>query len=192
VEGEIHFPYFDMEINPQGIVIERMNLDDTHKEYASVRWDDSEITPGAPGEEAYPLVNLNGIRSDINGHRWGSYRVHSRAAPRDTVAAARALYAIYGNSYNGNYGQFSFGNERAMDTWSFAADMQEVKEENITVLRADLKTVRITVDKDTIEPEEVVTYRVTVENSGPSDAVGSLFEFHLPDGFFIQQARSLT
>ncbi|NGM62068.1 T9SS type B sorting domain-containing protein [Sphingobacterium sp. SGG-5] len=192
VEGEIHFPYFDMEINPQGILIERMNRDATFREYAKVRWDDSAITPGAPGEETNPLVNLEGIRSDINGHKWGTYRRNTRNVPIDTVAADRELYAIYGSSYNGNYGVFSFGNERAMDTWSYAADMQEVVEKNITVMRADLETVRITADKDTIEPEEVVTYRITVRNNGPSDAVGSRFEYNLPAGFFIQQARSLA
>ncbi len=185
VEGEIHFPYFDMEINPQGILIERMNLDDTPKEYAKVRWDDSAITPGSPGEETNPLVNLEGIRSDINGHKWGSYRANSRAAPKDTIAADQELYAIYGNSYNGNYGQFSFGNERAMDTWSYAADMQEVKEENITVEIADLEVVSVTADKDTIELGDVVNYTVVVRNNGPSDAVGAKFEYDLPQGFYI-------
>ncbi|GEM_PF-894133 len=192
VEGEIHFPYFDMEINPQGILIERMETDGTFKEYATVYWDDSDITPGAPGEETYPRVNLDGIRSNVNGHSWGTYRVHNRAAPNKDKVEDAAEYAIYGSSYNGNYGQFSFGNERAMDTWSYAAHMREIKEETITVLRADLEVVSVTVDSDTVELGDVVTYQVTVRNNGPSDAVGSLFEYSLPNGFFIQQARSIT
>src|SRR5690606_31791062 len=50
MEGEIHFPYFDMEINPNGILVERMNSDDTPHSFATMYWDDTDVSPGLPSE----------------------------------------------------------------------------------------------------------------------------------------------
>ena len=172
IEGEIHFPYFDMEINPKGIIIDRMNPDGTENDAAIVYWDDRDIPAGIPGEQSNPIINLAGIRSDINGHAWGSYR--QSTLPNTTS-----------QDYNGDYGAYSFGNASAMDTWSYAADMTEEIEEKITVKVADLEVISVKADKDTIELGDVVDYTVVVRNNGPSDAVGAKFAYNLPTGFYI-------
>src|SRR5690606_11336321 len=101
MEGEIHFPYFDMEINPNGILVERMNSDDTPHSFATMYWDDTDVSPGLPSEVFALESGPEGIPSNINGHRWG------RAADTNRPSGALA---------NGGTGSFSFGNEKAMDT----------------------------------------------------------------------------
>lgn len=170
VEGEIHFPYFDMEINPQGILVERVDHDGVVNSPAILYWDDSDITPGLPGESSNPLVNLEGIPSNINGHKWGTYDFTS--GPLNT---------------NAGTGAYSFGNDKAIDTWSYSIQANSTQAIPATVEVVDLELVRITADKDTIELEEEVTYEVVVRNNGPSDAIGGSFEFQLPKGFYIDQ-----
>jgi len=173
IEGEIHFPYIDMEINPQGIIVDRINPDGTDNGPALVYWDDSGIAVGQPSERSNPLANLEGISSHANGHKWGTYRNQER-----------------GNNWNAppndNYGAFSFGNEQAMDTWSYTEQVDEEITEAITVSVADLEVVSITADRDTIEPEEVVRYSIALRNNGPADAHGAGFAFDLPEGFAIR------
>ncbi|MBE8722390.1 DUF7507 domain-containing protein [Sphingobacterium pedocola] len=172
VEGEIHFPYFDMEINPKGISVKRMNPDDTENSPAIVYWDDSEISRGIPSEQSSPLVNLEGISSYENGHKWGSYR-HSTITNQSV------------NNVNNDYGAASFGNNKGMDTWSYTVQVQESAVKDATVEIADLEIVSIEPDKTEIELDEIVTYTVVVKNDGPSDANNSAFSFSLPVGFTI-------
>ncbi|WP_140936648.1 DUF7507 domain-containing protein [Sphingobacterium lumbrici] len=172
VEGEIHFPYFDMEINPKGILVKRMNPDGSVNGPAIMYWDDSEISPGLLEEQSDPLINLDGIPSDENGHKWGSYR-------RSTIS---------NQSVNNNYGASSFGNNKGMDTWSYTVQVQESVVKAATVEIADLEIVSIEPDKTEIELDEVITYTVVVKNNGPSDANNSAFSFSLPEGFIISTA----
>lgn len=171
--GEVHFPYIDMEINPNGIIIELLhdNLIDVQSDV--VYWDDVDISPGAPGESSDPITNLLGISSNINGHRWGSYRDQTTNF----------------NS-NGNYGGFSFGNERSMDTWAYALSIDETVTKDITVKVADLEIESITTSQINIELGETVVYQVKVVNNGPSDIVGAQFNFMLPEGFQITDVKS--
>ncbi|WP_210353284.1 Ig-like domain-containing protein [Sphingobacterium tabacisoli] len=117
VKGEIHFPYFDMEINPNGIVVDRVNTDGSIHSDAIMYWDDSDITGGQPSERSIPRMNKVGSPSRMDGHRWGTY-------------AATKL--IPGPS-NGGYGAYSYGNERAMDTWTYTAQLQAETVEKISV-----------------------------------------------------------
>ncbi len=177
IEGEIHFPYFDMEINPKGIKIERMNADGSLHGPAKVYWDDKDITPTElESERSNPLTNLVG--SDGSGHGWGTY-------------AKTKMPSGTSNSYNGNYGEHSFGNARAMDTWSYATYESIDTEENITVKKADLEIVSVSVttaSKDAVELQDAIDYTIVIRNNGPSDAPGARFEFDLPTGFYILNA----
>ena len=66
--GEVHFPFFDVERNVNGIIVTRLNgykaPDDT------IYWDDSPIT--IVGTPSNPITNLTGISSTLNGHKWGT------------------------------------------------------------------------------------------------------------------------
>jgi len=170
IEGEVHFPYFDMETNPNGIKLERLNRSDGSLEPAILYWDDSDIPQGNNVEEhSNPIVNLEGILSNVNGHRWGTYSVSSG-----------------GNSNNNLFkGSNSFGNNMAMDTWSYAVHVEESVEKVIRVEVADLEVVSIVADKDTIELNEMVNYTITARNNGPSDVIDGKFEYILPLGFTI-------
>lgn len=175
IEGEIHFPYFDMEINPRGILVERYNPDGNSAGYASMYWNDSTITPGALGESSSPVAKLDDeIPGQSGQHSWGNYR-------------NSYLPANIGMPYGGNdyYGAYSYGNNKAMDTWSYAVRMNESIEPEITVLMVDLEVLSVEADKDSVELGERFTHAVEVRNNGPSDAIHSKFEYALPKGFII-------
>ncbi|WP_144062689.1 T9SS type B sorting domain-containing protein [Sphingobacterium paucimobilis] len=117
IKGEIHFPYFDMEINPNGIIVDRINIDGSTHSDAVMFWDDSDITGGQPSEVSRPRVNKVGTPSRVDGHRWGTYRETEH---------------IQGTTNNG-YGAFSYGNDRVMDTWTYASLLQAEVVETISV-----------------------------------------------------------
>ncbi|MBL1408783.1 gliding motility-associated C-terminal domain-containing protein [Sphingobacterium sp. C459-1T] len=117
VQGEIHFPYFDMEINPNGILVDRINIDGSIHSDAIMYWDDSDITGGQPGEVSNPRVNKTGTASRLDGHRWGSYTATKHVS----------------GSLNNGYGAYSYGNKRVMDTWTYTAHLQAEITERISV-----------------------------------------------------------
>ncbi|WP_448699096.1 gliding motility-associated C-terminal domain-containing protein [Mucilaginibacter sp. AW1-3] len=67
--AEVHFPFFDVERNINGILLTRTN-GNLSPDY-TVYWDDSPITVTG-GTPSNPLVNTTGISSLINGHKWGT------------------------------------------------------------------------------------------------------------------------
>ncbi|OJX34979.1 MAG: hypothetical protein BGO87_09595 [Flavobacteriia bacterium 40-80] len=153
--GEVHFPFFDMELNPNGIIIERYNQTFSSIESDTVFWDDSDIplvnTFGGPNVN--PAVNLNGISSNINGHKWG-----------------------YDNwpTYNWS-GQ---GDNMGMDTWAYLKSPTNTMIQ-IVVKKADLK-VNVTADKSScVQAGDEITYTIHVKNDGPSDVDGAAFLFEL-------------
>lgn len=174
VEGEVHFPYFDTEINPNGLRLERYDRVNAIYAPAILYWDDSDIPRGGiPAEHSNPIVNLNGIPSNINGHRWGTYSVTTGAPANNNLFT----------------GSNSFGNNMAMDTWSYAVQVEEYTEKNIIVEVADLEVVSVVADKDTIELNEFVNYKIVVRNNGPSDVTNGKFEYSLPVGFIIDDLK---
>lgn len=174
--GEVHFPYIDMEINPQGILISRLDNELNGEIDAIVYWDDRDIPDGIPSERSNPQVNLSGILSRVNGHRWGTYS-------DQTVPSTQE------NNNNQNYGGFSYGNNMAMDTWSYSLSVSDSIIPDITVRIADLEVSHIEADKSVIELEEEVTYRVTVYNNGPSDVNGASFQYEFPAGFSVHDVQ---
>lgn len=177
IEGEIHFPYFDMEINPKGIQVERYNPDGTSAGLATMYWDDTGIPMGAVGESSNPVSKLDDNFYGSNGlHSWGTYKQHT--LPNDIASNYRG---------NDNYGAYSYGNNKAMDTWSYSARMDESIEPLVTVLMADLEVVELGSDKDTVELGETIHYTIEVRNNGPSDVFNAKLEYALPEGFVIKQ-----
>jgi gliding motility-associated-like protein len=66
--GEVHFPFFDVERNVNGIKLTRLNGYNS-PDY-NVYWDDSPIT--VVGTPSAPVTNTTGLSSLINGHKWGT------------------------------------------------------------------------------------------------------------------------
>jgi len=171
--AEVHFPYIDMEINPNGITIE---LTDNTTNYDLqtgnpdrsvysdlVYWDDSNISNAGnvAFETSDPYQNLTGISSNSNGHKWGKYS---------------------------GLGGSSFGNEKSMDTWAYIQGSEEAQTINMAITEADLKIESITPDLSMYFSNRTITYTVKVKNDGPSAVNGSRLAISLPSGLTINSA----
>ena len=187
--AEVHFPYIDMEINPQGIIIELLNEDLNGVESDVVYWDDSDIdnaNDGAPQkpvpvDASHPTIP-EGISSTTNGHKWGTYGGSSGS----------------GNDGTGNNG---FGNNKSIDTWSFVDGEAQTFTADIVVKIADLEVETLTSDYcDIVSVGDSWTYTANIINNGPSDVLtntdpgegplseGTLFQLYVPDGININPA----
>jgi gliding motility-associated-like protein len=103
--AEVHFPFFDVERNFNGIKLTRINGFNS-PDY-TMYWDDSPITPiGTPSN---PVTNLTGISSLTNGHVWGSPT------------------ALPGN-------ETDFGNNKSIDTWAYVVGTPLIATINFKVL----------------------------------------------------------
>ncbi len=167
LEGEVHFPYLDVELNPNGLLIERFDLAGNNLGYVNVYWDDSNITPKTTYGQSNPLTNLTGILSNINGHKWGLY-----------------------DQVNGRLSYF--GDMKGMDTWTYQVDVKFTKQKNITVKVHDLSIAAISADNDAVRLDENYSYTVIVKNDGPSDAINVPFTFEAPFGVSIQSFQTLN
>ncbi|UPK68190.1 gliding motility-associated C-terminal domain-containing protein [Chitinophaga filiformis] len=70
--AEIHFPFIDVENNPNGLIIEQLNDDNTVKSDI-VYWDDASFATATGASN--PRSNGNsgsGISSNTNGHKWSN------------------------------------------------------------------------------------------------------------------------
>jgi len=107
--GEVHFPFFDVERNFNGIILTRINgnyaPDDT------VYWNDSPITN--VGTPPNPIKNLTGISSTVNGHKWGTPTTDS-------------------------LNQNDFGNNKGIDTWSYISTAPVLSSITFQLQEADL------------------------------------------------------
>ncbi|EGJ99401.1 T9SS type A sorting domain-containing protein [Dysgonomonas gadei] len=175
--AEVHFPFFDMEMNLRGTIIELLDHNNLNNVLSDiVYWDDSNITinsnnnsgsSSSPVNNSHlPPTNSSGISSNSNGHKWA---------------------VGISNASNG------FGNEKSIDTWTFIKGEEKTIETAVTIKEADLQVSSVTVDKTSVRLEEedingdynptILSYTVKVKNNGPSDVVGAPFTFTLPKGF---------
>lgn len=174
--AEVHFPFFDMEYNQNGTIIEL--LDHTNLNTVAsdmVYWNDEDVTNGTNGNNAprgrysdpknnshLLSVNAAGISSNVNGHIWG----------------------IGGTGTSGQ-----FGDNKSIDTWTFIAGTPVTLMADIAVKVADLKISEITADKTSVIYGDTVTYTVKVKNDGPSDITEAPFTFKIPTGFNHQNVQ---
>jgi len=147
--GEVHFPFFDVERNINGIILTRFNgnfaPDDT------VYWDDTPIS--IVGTPSNPIQNLTGIKSSVNGHKWG-------------VPASNPL------------DDQDFGNNKSIDTWSYISSAPLITSVSFQLQEADLEIDSIVANAGCAG--QPVSYTVTVKNNGPSDVAGAKFRFNFP------------
>jgi len=171
--AEVHFPYIDMEINPQGIIIELTDNTTAYEvnpsntvlsEYSDiVYWDDVNITnAGVPGRNSSnPVTNLTGQSSKVNGHKFGAYSENNQ-----------------------------FGDERSMDTWTYIESGKTTKMVNIEIRHADLKIESINPDLSKYFSDRTITYTVRVQNDGPSAVDGAQLAIALPAGLTINSVST--
>lgn len=105
--AEVHFPFFDVERNINGILLTRINGPSSPDN--TVYWDDSQITP--VGTPSNPLQNLTGISSLVNGHKWGSP--------------------------GGANDENDFGNIRSIDTWAYVTSPTLESNTSFRIAEAD-------------------------------------------------------
>ena len=107
--GEVHFPFFDVERNANGIILTRTNgnyaPDDT------VYWNDSPVT--VVGTPPNPIKNLTGLSCLVNGHKWGMPTLDP-------------------------LNQNDFGNNRGIDTWSYISTAPILSSVSFRLQEADL------------------------------------------------------
>lgn len=170
--AEVHFPFFDMEYNINGTIIELLD----HASLPSivpvsdiVYWNDEDIPNASNGSNAprgnrsdpknnshLPPSSSLGVSSKINGHIWG----------------------IGASGFSNQ-----FGDSKSIDTWTFITGEKKESENQVNVKIADLEVVSVVTDKDDIRIGDNVEYTVTLKNNGPSDVEDAPFTFRLPPGF---------
>ena len=176
--GEVHFPYVDVELNPNGIIIERLDgtvsTDVVVPGGDVVYWDDSNIngaftTTGNTSTRPSPIVNLNGISSNTNGHKWGQFLTTGNGT----------------GSNNTGTGAFDFGNQVTLDTWSYVRSTI-AGNFPVVVAQTDLEVISITTPNDTPNPGSTENYTVVLRNNGPyimNATKPARFALYLPTGF---------
>ncbi|EFK55836.1 conserved repeat protein [Sphingobacterium spiritivorum ATCC 33861] len=171
--AEVHFPYLDMEINPNGIILELLNDNLSSVESNIVYWDDTDIPNTSSGTNSSPknashFVLPNGTPSsgtNANGHKWGA----------NTTATSG-----------------TFGDVKAMDTWTFILGPVETLQTQIAVKVADLKIESVSTSNGVVKVGDEIVYTVIVKNDGPSDVQGAPFSFNAPTGYEITSATPKT
>ncbi|MES2418073.1 MAG: DUF11 domain-containing protein [Bacteroidota bacterium] len=171
LEGaEVHFPLIDVENNPNAVIIELLdnNYQSLSPKMDKVYWDNTsssgtDLTPLGTLPPS-PMTNLTGRASTTLGHKWGENNVN---------------------------GANNFGNDKVVDTWSFAPGEEAFYEGlSITVLETDLRVdgVTKTAGPNTVSVGDQLTYEVPISNVGPSGTKAgkpATFFFYVPKGVTV-------
>ncbi|MGL4584762.1 MAG: DUF7507 domain-containing protein, partial [Flavobacterium sp.] len=185
--AEVHFPFFDMEYNKGGIVIELLDYHNYNNVISDlVFWDDTNIpnvSNNRYGSNVEPKDNSHlkpgnrGISSNENGHKWG----------------------VGGSGAVG-----TFGDKKSMDTWTFRVGNKKEVKTNVVIKEADLYTtltykVGGVENKGSGNKGDKVEYTIVAGNKGPSDIIadkangihGAPFSFTLPPGVDVTNPASV-
>lgn len=183
--AEVHFPFIDMEINPNGLVLELLNGNNPlSDERFRVYWDDSDISrvtgTNNNGKAPNPLdASVAGSLSGptgTGGHMWGQQ--NNNTSPLSST-----------NLYQG------FGNDKSIDTWSYIKGPVATVNTTVAIKKSDLSaTANITdvLGASGINPSlsegDAFGFYSNIWNNGP-DAISSEAEvtimFEIPNGVRI-------
>ena len=162
--GEAHFPMADAENNPQGIIIERLN-----------------VPAGFPDTDRFEVYydDRNSGSSTTDFSLCASGEPPNSSECYGTGPNPRS--ALVGVNSSGGAHRFSgtFGNRRGIDTWVYYPSTDIFLSGGIVIKEADLVLLK-TDNTDTVSPGDPLTYTITIENKGPSDVVGATFNDNLP------------
>jgi len=155
--GEVHFPFIDVEANPNGLVISRLadvNSPANRIDY-TIYYDDSSLPPVLGQIQSNPASALGGINSVGGAHGFGT------------------TDNLFTNSY---------GNIKGIDTWVYVPTPPVRLVGGLQIVDIDLGIEKV----DIYDPvDTVVDYRLRVYNVGSSDAIGAtvtdMFESYLRD-----------
>lgn len=158
--GEVHFPFLDVEANPNGLIIGRQaTVNGGGSVDYTVYYNDSGL-PVLPGEVASnPMNALLGI--DSNNH------------PIRGVPGAHE----FGTTVNLGIG---YGNIKGINTWVYVPGPPVRLSGGIAVAALDLGIEK----RDVFDPVRYggdVIYQLRVYNNGPSPAIGALVIDDFPD-----------
>ncbi|WP_052257511.1 DUF11 domain-containing protein [Kaistella jeonii] len=178
-QAEVHFPYFDMEYNRFGTIVElldhtQLSLPTPVVQVVSdiVYWNDIDIPNVTNGSNSSPKnnshlppANSTGISSNTNGHKWG----------------------VGGSGTSG-----LFGDVKSIDTWTFIKAEETTVTTSVMVKSADLMVSSITPDRTNALVGEQIAYTVKVKNGGTSDVTGAPFLFKIPTGLSPQNIQFIN
>ncbi|TKC10546.1 tandem-95 repeat protein [Pedobacter polaris] len=168
--AEVHFPFIDVEINPNGLIIEQLTTDGAYNLVAGgdiVYWDDSNVSnAGTPPNPKKAVLGISNISSNANGHKWGA---------------------------NPGAGAGDYGNEKSLDTYTFVPGAEITKVIAVTIAQADLEVTSITPSVTNQTVGNTVTYTVVIKNLNTagvsvSDVTGATFGLEYPTGFTVNSA----
>ncbi len=169
--AEIHFPFFDLENNKNGLSLNQLNAEWSAVERDTVYWDDSSLgVSRQQGEDA--LLMTSGTSSPA--HKW-----------------------VYGSD--------SRGNNRIIDTWTYAQGASRNTQHLSAVSRfVDLGVTSVSCNVTTSHVGEVISYTLEVENKAlgsvsfngddvmvDADADSASIGVWFPSGGFITTAVEL-
>jgi uncharacterized repeat protein (TIGR01451 family)/gliding motility-associated-like protein len=95
---------------------------------------------------------------------------------------------------NGHKWSANYGNERAMDTWTYILGDMASENTTLNIIQADLAIQSIAPATPTTQvyAGKTITYNVVVVNNGPSDVAGAPFAFKVPPGFTVADLSAVT
>ncbi|KAB8141593.1 DUF11 domain-containing protein [Chloroflexia bacterium SDU3-3] len=173
--GEVHFPFFDAEHNPNGIIIERVvdpGTTASPPDPYQVYYDDTYYYDGTNTYD-YSLCAQGQTPSApaaANIFSGGCYGI----APTPRSARAGVLSTTGAQAYSDN-----FGNIRGIDTWVYYPSQKVGLAQPLALRESDLQITK-THSPATVVPGQQMQYTVTVHNAGPSDVTGARVQDTVP------------
>lgn len=174
--GEVHFPLFDAEQNPNGIILERitsLGLPNEPDPFL-IYYDDRYTFDGtgtydyslcAGGQTPPPPAGSIGARP-IDPVCYGTSSTPRSAT--NGISSQAGGHAFNPDAATGR----GFGDRRAIDTWAYYPSTPIPVAGQVVLAEAELAITK-TVAPSPLTPGEDLTYTVVVTNNGPSAAVGA-------------------
>ncbi|MEQ9550892.1 MAG: hypothetical protein RIM23_14905 [Coleofasciculus sp. G3-WIS-01] len=154
--AQVHFPFIDVEANPNGIILERLNGQNSPN--FTVYYDDSRFSgPGIPPDPLDASINgvgLAGVSSRNGAHSYGCIN-----SSEETTC---------------------FGDRRGIDTWTFLPSQDFTFTDAIVIAKADL-AIEKRIRSDRIVANGRIVFEIAVTNNGPNDVMGATVTDTIPD-----------
>lgn len=175
--GEIHIPMVDVEINPNGIIVKRLDANyDPIPGQDLLYWNDENISNSTvvtnPPYPSNPVTNtVTGLSSTTNGHKFGA---EVPVTPFEGCTSCSA-------TLNNGDGKEDFGNGKIINSWTRVGDLQELTLEVTPLTGAALGIVK-TSNLPNATNGATGTYTITVTGGGIGTANNVTLTDVLPSG----------
>lgn len=187
--AEVHFPMFDVENNPYGLTIELLKSDFTSlvPKRTTVYWDNSDLPTTSGSVANFYLSDAQKNNSTAGA---SSAQINPAASGNTKYITANQRWGQINNADNSST-TGKFGNDKTVDTWSYAPGEQETVDGIVIDVKIyDLEVVNVlkTAGPNVVSTGGSVTYEVNIKNNGPIAATGAetaSFFFYVPTGVTI-------